>query len=131
MFFCSSSGGRPTVNEQSPMPRSPISLWPPGLLVAPKIGGGGCCSGVGTARRAHLPVLAVGLVLVVRPRADDVLQGLAPLLTRLVRVDVEALELGTRRRASGAEVGAAVGDEVEDRDGLRGADRVVVRLGEQ
>ena len=38
---------------------------------------------------------------------------------------------GAGRRAAGAEVDAAVGDEVEHRDRLRGADRVVVRLRQQ
>ena len=35
------------MNEHSPMPCFPISLWPGMLLVAPKIGGCGCCSGFG------------------------------------------------------------------------------------
>ncbi len=51
MFFCSSSGGSPTVNEQSPMPRCAHLLVAAGLLVAPKIGGCGCCSGLGSTRR--------------------------------------------------------------------------------
>ena len=83
------------------------------------------------ARAAHAPVLAVGLVVLVRPRADDVLERLRPHGARVVRVDVEALELGARRRAAGAELDAAVGEQVEHRDRLRGADRVVVRLRQQ
>src|SRR6516165_5937738 len=51
MFFTSSSGGRPTVNEHSPMPWRPTSRWPSRLLVAPKIGGCGFWSGFGSTRR--------------------------------------------------------------------------------
>ena len=47
----SASGGWPTVNEQSPMPRLPISRWPSTLEVAPKIGGCGSWSGFGSTRR--------------------------------------------------------------------------------
>ena len=121
------------MNEHSPMPCFPISLWPGMLLVAPKIGGCGCWSGFGQhpTLRAHLPVLAVGLVLVFGPRAHDVAERLAPHLPRLVGLDVETLEFRTGRGAAGAEVDAAVGDEVEHRDRLRGADRVVVRLRQQ
>src|SRR3954471_24018940 len=50
MLSASCSGGSPTVNEHNPMPRLPISSWPPGLEVAPKIGGGGRGGGVGGAR---------------------------------------------------------------------------------
>ena len=94
------------------MPCFPISLWPGMLLVAPKIGGCGLLERLREhpARRAHVPVLAVGLVLVLGPRADDVAERLAPLLAGLVGIDVEALELGARRRAAGAEVDAPVGD---------------------
>ena len=44
------------MNEHRPMPRLPISSWPPGLDVAPKIGGCGCCSGFGCTRRGA-PIL--------------------------------------------------------------------------
>ena len=74
------------------------------------------------------PVLALELVLVVRPAADDVLERLVPHGARLVRVDAEALELEARRRAAGAEVDAAVGEEVEHRGRLGRAHRVVVGL---
>src|SRR5438045_1009160 len=46
-----SSGGTPTVKEQSPMPWRPISRWPSALLVAPHSGGCGFCSGLGCTRR--------------------------------------------------------------------------------
>ncbi len=39
------------MNEHSPMPCFPISLWPGMLLVAPKIGGCGSWSGFGSTRR--------------------------------------------------------------------------------
>src|SRR5207249_7121395 len=68
---------------------------------------------------------------VVGPAADDVAQGLLPHLPRLVRVDAEALELGARRRATGAELDAPVAEQVEDRRRLRGAHGVVVRLRHQ
>ncbi len=79
----------------------------------------------------HRPVLALELVLVVGPAADDVAERLVPHLARLVRVDAEAFDLGARRRAAGAELDATVADEVEHRDALGGADRMVVRLGQQ
>jgi hypothetical protein len=41
-------------------------------------------------------VLALELVLVVGPAADDVPDGLLPHLARVVRVDAEALELEPR-----------------------------------
>ena len=46
-------------------------------------------------------------------------------------IDAEALELGAGGRATGAEVDAAVGDEVEHGHRLGRAHRVVVRLGHQ
>src|SRR4029079_2771417 len=55
MFSASCSGGRPTVNEHSPMPRWPISSWPGRLLVAPKMGGCGCCSGFRSTPRGAPP----------------------------------------------------------------------------
>ena len=55
-------------------------------------------------------------------------QRLRPHVARRVRIDVEALELGARRRAAGAELDAAVAQEVEHRDRLGRADRMVVRL---
>jgi len=54
-----------------------------------------------------------------------------PHLARLVRVDVEALELHARGRAARAEVDAAVREEIEHRGRLGTADRVVVRRGEE
>jgi hypothetical protein len=48
-----------------------------------------------------------------------------------VGVDVEALELGPGRRAPGAELDPAVGDQVEDGHRLGRADGVVVRPGQQ
>ena len=33
------------------MPRRPISVWPSSDVVAPQIGGCGCCSGFGSTRR--------------------------------------------------------------------------------
>ncbi len=76
----------------------------------------------------HRPVLALELVLVVRPAADDVPQRLLPHVARLVRIDAEALELDARGRAAGAEVDAAVGDQVEHGGRLGRAHRVVVGL---
>ena len=87
--------------------------------------------GLHAPRPAHVPVLAVGLVVLVRPRADDVLERLRPHGARVVRIDVEPLDLGPGRRPTGPELDPAVGDEVEHRRRLRAADRVVVRLGEQ
>ena len=125
----SSSGGTPTVNEQRPMPWRPISSCPSGLLVAPKIGGCGSWSGFGCTRRGPpmCQYLPVGLVVLLGPRADDVAERLPPHLARLVGVDVEALELQARRRATGPEVDAPVGEQVEHRGRLGAADRVVVR----
>ena len=51
MFLTSSSGGKPTVNEHRPIPCLPTSRWPSMLLVAPKIGGCGFWSGLGSTRR--------------------------------------------------------------------------------
>ena len=54
-----------------------------------------------------------------------------PHLAGLARVDAEALDLGARRRATGAELDAAVADQIEHGDALGGAHRMVVRLGQQ
>ena len=132
IFFFTSSGGTPTANEHSPRPSSPTWWWPSSLVVAPQIGGCGFCSGFGLhAPLRHRPVLALELVLVVGPAADDVLDRLAPHLARLVRVDAEPFELDAGRRAAGAEVDATVAEQVEHRDGLRGAHRMVVGLRHQ
>jgi hypothetical protein len=48
-------------------------------------------------------------------------------LAGAVGVDAEALELGARRGAAGAELDAAVGDDVEDGGRLRRPHRMVVR----
>ena len=83
------------------------------------------------AALGHRPVLALELVLVVGPAADDVTQRLLPHLTRVVRMDAEAFELGTRRRAAGAELDPTAGDQVEHRRRLGRAHGMVVRLGQQ
>src|SRR3954471_19870556 len=123
-----SSGDTPTANEHRPRPRLPTWRWPSSLVVAPQSGGGGLLVGVGGAPPLrHRPVLPLELVLVVGPAADDVADGLLPHLARLMGVDAEALELGPRRRPARPHVDPAVGDEVEDGDGLGGAHRVVIR----
>ena len=85
------------MNEQSPMPCFPISLWPGMLLVAPKIGGCGSCSGFGSTRRfapmrQYLPSAWYSSSV---HALDDVAERLAPHLARLVGLDVEAFELGS------------------------------------
>jgi hypothetical protein len=87
--------------------------------------------GLHAPRRAHLPVLPVGAVVLLGPRTHDVMERLAPHLARLVRIDAEALELRASRRAPRPELDATVGEQVEHGDRLRGADRMVVRLREQ
>src|SRR6185437_6479406 len=83
------------------------------------------------AARRHLPVLALERVLLVGPDADDVPQRLVPHLARLVRIEAEPFDLGAGRRAARPELDAAVTDEIEYGDALRGADRMVVGLREQ
>ena len=119
------------MNEHSPMPLLADLLVAVGGCWSRRRSAGAAAAAASGSTRRGAPIcqyLPVGLVLVLGPRADDVAERLAPHLARLVGVDAEALELGARRRAAGAEVDAAVGDEVEHRDRLRGADRVVVRL---
>src|SRR5665647_1328342 len=50
-FFLTSSGDTPTAKEHRPSPNSPTCRWPSSLVVAPQIGGWGCCSGLGWTRR--------------------------------------------------------------------------------
>ncbi len=132
IFFFTSSGETPTANEHKPRPSSPTWAWPSSLVVAPQIGGCGCCNGFGCTRRsAHRPVLAVERIALVGPRTDDVLDRFAPHLARVLRVDAESFELDARRRAAGAHVDAAVAQQVEHRDRLRRPHRMVVRLRHQ
>ena len=79
----------------------------------------------------HLPELAGELVLVVGPAPHDVADGLLPHAAALGRVDPEALELGPRRRAAGAEVDPALREQVEHGHRLRRPHRVVVGLGHE
>ena len=83
----SSSGGTPTVNEHSPMPLLPDLLWPGEAARRAEDRRVRLLQRLRehAPRRAHLPVLAVGLVLVLGPRAHDVTERLAPHLARLVR----------------------------------------------
>ncbi len=76
----------------------------------------------------HRPVLALELVLVVGPASDDVRHRFLPHPPGLVGLDAEALELGSRRRAPGAELDPSPGDEVEHRGRLGRADGMVVGL---
>src|SRR5262249_57242985 len=52
-------------------------------------------------------------------------EGLGPLIALLGAVDAEAAELGVGGRLAGAELDAAVGEEVERGDALGDAERVV------
>ena len=131
-FSLNDSGGRPTLNEHSPMPEPPDRAVP---LEARRRAPDRRVRVLERLRQhapaRHRPVGAVERVLVVGPAADDVLERLLPHRARVLRVDAEALELGARRRAAGAELDAPVGEQVEHRDRLRGAHRVVVRPRQQ
>ena len=132
IFSFTSSGDTPTANEQRPRPSSPTWRWPSSLTGRAPERRVRLLQRLGQhAPLRHRPVLALELVLVVGPAADDVVDGLLPHLARLVRVDAEALELGPGRRAAGAEVDPAVGDQVEHGGRLGRAHRVVVRLGHE
>ena len=127
-----SEGGNPTAKEHRPRPRSPT--WRVALV-----------AGRGAPQRrmrllprlglhpapGHLPVLAGELVLVVGPAAHDVPDGLLPHPAALGRVDAEALELGPRGRAAGAQVDPAPREQVEHGHRLRRPHGVVVRLGHE
>ena len=128
----SSSGGVPTLNDSRPSPISPTRRCVSGEPVAPHSGGCGFCRGLGSTRRCGidqcLPSNSYSS-LVQQPTMW--LERFLPHLAGVVRVDAEAFELGARRRAPGAELDAPVGDQVEHRRGLGGANGVVVRLGQQ
>ena len=79
----------------------------------------------------HRPVLPLKFVLVVRPAADDVLDGFLPHGPGVLGVDAEPLELHAGGAAARAEIDATVADEVEDGHRLRRAHRVVVGLGHE
>src|SRR3954454_14438862 len=83
------------------------------------------------AARRHGPRRTGRGELVLGPGAYDEAQALLPLVAGEVRIGPEALELRAGRRPTGAEFEPAVGDEVDDGCGLRGAHRVVVRVGEE
>ena len=129
IFGLTCSAGTPTANEHNPRPSSPIWRWPSSLDVAPQIGGCGFCSGLGSTRRC-----GIDQYLPSNEYSSFVQQPTTwPIAScHISRVSpgsiAEALELGTRRRTSGAEVDASVADQVEDGDRLGGAHRVVVRL---
>ncbi len=78
-----------------------------------------------------LPRGPVRLERVVGPRVDDETQPLFPLRAGEGGVGAESLEFGTRRRTSRPELEPTVGDQIDDRGGLGGADRVVVGVGQQ
>ena len=120
------------VTLYDPMRASTRSSYCLGLVDATHIGGCGCCSGFGCTRRGG--TVQSGRRPGTRPRSTPARCGrsASPHCARVwFGIDAEALELGAGRRAAGAELDAAVGDEVEHRDRLGGADRVVVRLGQQ
>ena len=73
----------------------------------------------------HREELALVAEALVHPHLRDRVHVLVPRLLRDVGVGAEAAELGPRRRAAGAELEAAAGQDVEHRGPLGGADRVV------
>jgi hypothetical protein len=74
----------------------------------------------------HPEVLPLVGVLARLPHLRDLADGLVPHGRRLVEVvDVEAVDLGRRRAATGAELEAALGDVVEQGHRLGDARRVV------
>ena len=74
----------------------------------------------------HLDVLALEAgERLLGHAADGDLECLFPLAALVGRVDVEPAELADRRRLTGAELDAAVGDQVERRDALGDAGRMV------
>ena len=129
IFSFTSSGGTPTANEHSPRPSSPTWRWPSSDDVAPQIGGCGSWSGLGCTRRFGIDQCSPSnSYSSFGPAADDVADRLLPHLRASRAGRCRSPRARPRRRAAGAEVDAAVGDEVEHGDRLGRAHRVVVRL---
>ena len=128
----SSSGGTPIVNESSPRPSSPAITWLAGLLDATQSGGCGFWSGFGCTRRGGTFQNVPSHSKTSSVHAPTIMRSASSHMGRVsFGIDAEALELGARRRPTGAELDPAVGDDVEDRAALRGADRVVERSREE
>jgi hypothetical protein len=99
-----------------------------GASTRPRAAGAAFCSGLGTTLRCGIetkrPSMPGERLLDEHPR--DGVERLVPLRALRRPVDAEALELGAARGLAGAELDAAVGDEVERRDGLGDARGVLV-----
>ena len=134
MLFTSSSGGMPDRERAQPDALAPDLLVALGRAASRRRSAGAGSGAASAARGAARPCASTcpSAWYSSSVHAPTMWPSASlPHLARLVGVDVEALELGARRRAAGAEVDPAVGDEVEHRDRLGGADRVVVRLRQQ
>ena len=141
--------GTPSVAERRVVVVDPVAALPRGRRTrtrarrCPSARRGGSCRG-GCTRPTPAGAASARLRHDVARRHRDVLAGVAgerrlghapqrdpqpflPHLALLDRVDQEPAELGLRRRLAGAEVGAAVRHEVEHRDALGDAGRVVER----
>ena len=91
------------------------------------MGGCGCCTGLGNDRPLRdVEELALMGEWVFGPHLRNHADGLSPLRLGLLRVDLEAVHLDEGGRASGAQVHAAVAEDVQHGSALGDADRVVV-----